>query len=705
MIILDFIYKLFFTVISISVLSVLLVPVVMIIRLVTSKAPRKYMVWLWMLICLRMLCPLSLSSTLCINKEWNRHFHILMTKFGLDMPDVKGMMTGWFTVFANDISTTRSYRVCALIWLSGVILIWGFVFIRQCQLSHRLKGAVRLYDNVYQSEDIGCPMIKGIFKGKIYIPKEMKASEAKYILMHMECHNKRKDRIFKFVGMLTLSIHWFNLLIWLANYLLSVDIELAADDYVVRKMGLGSCKEYAQEIINMYKKKDGLPDSFYTFRERYIEKRASGMLYYRKPDKTSGQVLILTFLLCFVWWFMMRPLQILWNGELDKNQQSQSKEERLFAESDSTAITKLTTLSPDGLNRVVQLSMTNGSYKQGEGYEGSFELVFLDTFGTELSRVDLNSVFRSSAGDTLHFDEGLTMYADDYNDDGTQELVIGQDIGKSDESFAKATGELKNKAGQSVQEYYIWNIDVSSLNQIAGPIYTTSEKEDTQSKKFDVVNRKKGIFAVTINGRSTYYKWDKNKETYLQKSYTKKQINKLRGKQKEADTGTSVINHTLKNDMGDTVIKINTKKDNTGSEVIKEIILDPKGANKQYTDIKGYYCDIKWASEDKDERYAVLTYNGTNSQTFVIFDTRSNEVFYKNEDGHSMLTDIFREYNSNDINFNSENVVVYNLQAINDDVITIGFAADTADDKTVRGQYKYNVTTGRYKDFSYTQNK
>ena len=705
MIILDYIYKLFFTVISMSVIGAGLVPIVVIIRFVIAKAPKKYMVWMWLLICLRVLCPISLSSPLCINTEWNRKFHIMMTKIGLDIPDVKGVMTGWFTTFANDIETERSYRVCALVWAAGVIIIWLIVFTGQCRLSHRLKGAVKLYDNVYQDENIGCPLTVGIFRSKIYLPAEMKAAEAKYVLMHMESHAVRKDRLWRFAGMLTVSIHWFNLLIWLANYLLSVDIELAADDYVVKKMGIASAKEYAQEIVNMNKKKDSMPYSFYSFRERYIEKRASRMLYYMRPNKTSGQVFILAGLLCFVWWFMLRPLQILWNGSFsDNNTVNENGEEKLFDENNKNVVAKLTTVSPDGLNRIVELVMTDGSYTPQEGYDGSFELVVLDTFGTELSKVNLNDVFRESVGDSLHFDEGLIIYANDYNGDGVQEAVIGQEIGNSDESFSKATGEIENKYNHSVQEYYIWDIEASSLNKTTGPVYTTSEEEkNEQSKKFDVVNKEKGVFGVEINGRNTYYKWKKKKGTYIQKAYTKKQINILKNKQKDSDNGTSNLNHTIKNSAGSELVKVDTKKDDTGSEEIKSIAIDPKGANEKYTDIKGYYCDIKWADADETERYAVLTYNGTKAQTFVVYDTRSNEVFYKNEDGNEMLSDIFREYNSGDISFNSDDVVVYSLKEIEGDELTIGFAADTADDKTVRGSYKYNVTTDRYSEFSYSQ--
>lgn len=704
MLILDYIYKIFFTVVSLSIIGILLFPVAILIRLVISRAPCRCRVWLWILLFIRILCPIALSSVLCINTHWNRSFHILLRKIGLDMPDVNGIMTGWFTVFKSSIETSIAYRAYAVLWLAGVILIWIFVFIKQCQLRKRLKNSVRLYDNVYSVQGLGCPLINGVFRKKIYIPEDMKAADAKYILMHMQKHLKYRDSFFKFIGLLAVSVHWFNLLIWLANYMMNVDIELATDDATVRKQGIDAVKKYAQEIVNMYKK-DNMPYSFYTFREKYIEKRASRMLYYKNPLKKSKQIFILVWLICFVWWFMLRPLQILWNGGVSKeNKVQQEKDAKLFEEDDKNVVSKLTTLSPDGLDRIVEIVMKDGEYKAGSGYDGEFELILSDTFNTELAKVNLNEVLTKNGDDKLHFDEGLVMYAQDYNNDSALELVLGQDIGSSDESYRKATGEVHNKGKHFVQEYYMWDIEASNLKQIAGPIYSTSKDgNESQSCKFEIINKEEGIFAIKINERNTYYKWDKEK--YVQKAYTSSQVEEFKKKQSDKDEGKTKNTHDLKNRIGNAVVRVSTEKDDTGSESIKNLVIDPGGMAEAYTDIKGYFCDIVWANckDMVSDRYAVLIYNGIKAQTFTIYDTKSGNVFYQNEDGSDVLAEIFKQYDGEEISFKENNIVVYNLKEIDGNAITIEFAADTAEGATVKGSFKYDISKDRHYGFSYIQ--
>lgn len=50
-------------------------------------------------------------------------------------------------------------------------------------------------------------------------------------------------------------------------------------------------------------------------------------------------------------------------------------------------------------------------------------------------------------------------------------------------------------------------------------------------------------------------------------------------------------------------------------------------------------------TDNEENRYAVLTYNGIKSQTFVVFDTKLKEIYYKQEDGNSALSSVFDRYN------------------------------------------------------------
>ena len=54
-----------------------------------------------------------------------------------------------------------------------------------------------------------------------------------------------------------------------------------------------------------------------TFQENRIDDRASKMLYQNKIKKKDRQVVVLVVLILFIWWFMLRPLYMFWEGSLD----------------------------------------------------------------------------------------------------------------------------------------------------------------------------------------------------------------------------------------------------------------------------------------------------------------------------------------------------------------------------------------------------
>ena len=194
---------------------------------------------------------------------------------------------------------------------------------------------------------------------------------------------------------------------------------------------------------------------------------------------------------------------------------------------------------------------------------------------------------------------------------------------------------------------------------------------------------------------------------FVRKELTKKQLKKYKKDSDKTDESGEKSVHSLKNDSDRESIRVVTQKDSTGSEEIKNIVISPNGASKKISNIKGYYCELQWVqtTDNEENRYAVLTYNGIRSQTFVVFDTKLKEIYYKQEDGNSALSSVFDRYNGNqnDIAFNKDDLVVYTLQEKENDVLKIGFAANAKDNVVVKGSYKYDVEKKNQYDFNYSQ--
>lgn len=191
-------YRLFYTVFSMSIITSIMVPVIIVLRFLLSKAPRKYSVSLWMLLFFRGICPVSMSSPLCFKTSLNRTFHRVLSQLGLSISGDTGIMRGWTDVFNNSVAADTSYIVCTVIWCVGMAGICLFTLVRQINLYTGIKNAQNIYGKIYQANGIDAPLIKGIFFLKQYFPSNMKVNDIKYLLQHFEAHDKRKDGFRRF---------------------------------------------------------------------------------------------------------------------------------------------------------------------------------------------------------------------------------------------------------------------------------------------------------------------------------------------------------------------------------------------------------------------------------------------------------------------------------------------------------------------------
>ena len=710
---LKLLYGLFYTSFSLAVVSAFALVVVLLIRFIIVKVPKKYFMCLWWLFLIRSICPVSLSSIYSLSPGINRKFHIFLEAIGLSFDEQGGVLTGWQSVFVRQFTVNTNFRFCSIMWAAGVLFIWIYTLVKQTGIRKWLQKAERLDGSIYQHEKLNIPVMTGVFRLKKYLPGKMNVSEAKYVLRHMEIHEERHDGVLRAAAFIVLSLQWFNPFMWLAHYFILRDIETAADEDTLSYFGYDDRAKYAQEILNMNKGKKVIRPSLVTFQENRIDDRASKMLYQNKIKKKDRQVVVLVVLIFFIWWFMLRPLYMLWEGSLDTavdNSNSQT-EKPLFDKTKQVVVAQTNVKSADGLSKVIKIVMTDGQ-QEDSGYDGEFKLVLEDTEENKLAEENLNGQFGENKNDKLHFEKNVALHISDYNSDKVNEVAIGQDIEFTDENLNTLLGrepkkKEKNKI-KSIQKYYIWNIEADKLQCVSEPIYTADKTgAEANSCEFKIPKGTNGVIKVKVLKNKFYYVWDGTNEMFVRKELTKKQLKKYKKDSDKTDESGEKSVHSLKNDSDRESIRVVTQKDSTGSEEIKNIVISPNGASKKISNIKGYYCELQWVqtTDNEENRYAVLTYNGIKSQTFVVFDTKLKEIYYKQEDGNSALSSVFDRYNGNqnDIAFNKDDLVVYTLQEKENDVLKIGFAANAKDNVVVKGSYKYDVEKKNQYDFNYSQ--
>ena len=136
-------------------------------------------------------------------------------------------------------------------WLTGMAGMLLYSAVSYLKLRRRIKAAVPLRKGIYIADHIDSPFVMGIFRPAIYLPSNLEADERRYIIAHERHHIRRGDHIFKALGFLALTIHWFNPLVWVAFHFASKDMEMSCDEAVIRKLGEAFRADYSQTLLNL----------------------------------------------------------------------------------------------------------------------------------------------------------------------------------------------------------------------------------------------------------------------------------------------------------------------------------------------------------------------------------------------------------------------------------------------------------------------
>ncbi|WP_243136997.1 M56 family metallopeptidase, partial [Alkaliphilus serpentinus] len=175
-------------------------------------------------------------------------------------------------------------EIAAYIWVLGIIALLVYSFVSIFMLKRQLKSAQLIEQNIYEAKNLKTPFVLGFIKPKIYLPVGLNATERSYILLHEQTHIHRKDHIIKVLAFLTLSVHWFNPLVWIAFMLMSKDMELSCDERVLKQMNNEDIKKtYANSLLSLATGKHIISGSPLAFGEGNVRGRIKNVLNYKRP--------------------------------------------------------------------------------------------------------------------------------------------------------------------------------------------------------------------------------------------------------------------------------------------------------------------------------------------------------------------------------------------------------------------------------------
>ena len=279
--------------VNLSITASWLVLAVLLMRLVFRKVPKWVSCFLWGLVALRLICPISIESTLSlIPSAEPLPQDILYTGAPEIHSGVEIIDNFVNSALSSSMSPTPGTSINPMqIWLVVFFWIWAagaaamllYALISYLLLRRRVATATLLRENIKQSESVASPFVLGLFRPVIYLPYSVADEDITYVIAHEKAHIRRKDHWWKPVGFVLLAIYWFNPLLWVAYVLLCRDIEAACDEKVIREMGTEDHRAYSTALLHCSVRHRVIAASPLAFGETDVKGRIKGIMNYKKP--------------------------------------------------------------------------------------------------------------------------------------------------------------------------------------------------------------------------------------------------------------------------------------------------------------------------------------------------------------------------------------------------------------------------------------
>lgn len=285
--------EIFLNLVNMSIAAGWVVAVVIFLRFVLKKAPWWTKALLWGMAAVRLVCPISVKSMFSLIPSAETIPEKILSGPRFDIRTGIAPIDSRVNTYLGDryfegVSVPvgngqQVMGILAAVWVCVMVLLLLYAAVSYLRLKKRTASAVRLRDNIFQSEYIGTPFVLGFIRPRVYIPFHMREQELQYVLAHEQAHIRRRDYWWKPLGFCLLAIYWFHPLMWLAYILFCRDIELACDEKVIGSLNHEGRADYTQVLLNCSAGRHRSAVCPLAFGETGVKRRIKNVLHYKKP--------------------------------------------------------------------------------------------------------------------------------------------------------------------------------------------------------------------------------------------------------------------------------------------------------------------------------------------------------------------------------------------------------------------------------------
>ena len=313
--------EIFLQVLKISLSASVAAGLVMLLRFCFRKAPRGLVCALWLLVAVRLLIwqlpeskvsviPEAVSSGSSVTRlaesipdeltridsDDKEFMEIVERREVMPQRDDSGQSYVLVTKDALTAPKTLGEKylpVLSTVWAAGAVGMLLYMMGSYLLVWRRSRLSVHLEGNVWFCDEPGTPFVFGLLRPRIYIPSALSDENQACVLAHEKAHIARKDPLWKLLGFLLLSLHWFNPVLWISYVLLGRDIEKACDERAIRGQSPEYRKAYSSALLALSAPKHWISACPTAFGEVGIRERVKAALRYKKPRAGIVTVMVI----------------------------------------------------------------------------------------------------------------------------------------------------------------------------------------------------------------------------------------------------------------------------------------------------------------------------------------------------------------------------------------------------------------------------
>lgn len=286
--------QIFLQILNMSITAGYCIVIVLILRQLLRRVPKRYSYVLWSVVYFRLACPASFKSMLSLIKV---NTQTIPQDIGMqEMPQIASGMRSVDTVVNYSMRQVitqakpeysinpmqKALFVAGVIWAVIAVSLFLHGLWSSFQLKRQLGNAQWIEENIYEVDNLPTAFVFGIFTPRIYLPSGLTGGNREAVIEHEKMHIRRRDYLIKPMAFLLTCIHWFNPLVWLSFQLLCRDMEMSCDERVIRRIGGERKKEYSAALLSLAADKKVISGSSIAFGEGAVRKRIMNVLSYRR---------------------------------------------------------------------------------------------------------------------------------------------------------------------------------------------------------------------------------------------------------------------------------------------------------------------------------------------------------------------------------------------------------------------------------------